>query len=327
MESIVKSGRTVDEAIGSALQEMGLTRDEVQVDILQLENTGFLGLIGRKEGKVRVTPLKAVARAESSSDRRGKPKSNANSKPRSEKGASQREPRPEKAQAPREPRPENRPPQGESRPRDEARKPAPERPARKPERAPAPASATASEAVIGECSKKAEEVVSKISECFGIQVEVQARETERSVNIRVVGDQVGQLIGRRGRTLGAVQYIVSRLVNEEGQDRRKVTIDVDGYNEDREGALTELAERTAERVLERGKPVFLRPMSPPERRIIHLTLQDDNEVATESVGEQDSRRVVVYPKSFTPEELQEFIDSPPPERSGRGPRRRRRGRN
>lgn len=314
MESIVKSGRTVDEAIDSALQELGLTRDEVQVDILQLEESGFLGLFGRKEGKVRVTPLKSIGRGEASSEsRKGKPKAKSNSKPK-----------PERQQPAREARSEKKQPEKEPRQREEARKPVPDRPAKKAERPPAPAA----EAVVGPSSRKAEEVVSKISECFGIKVEVQARETERSVNIRVVGDQVGQLIGRRGRTLGAVQYIVSRLINEEGQDKKKVTIDVDGYNEDREGALKDLAERTAERVMERGKPVFLRPMSPQERRIIHLTLQDDDEVATESVGEQDSRRVVVYPRSLTPEELQEYVDSPPPERSGRGgSRRRRRGRN
>ncbi len=118
------------------------------------------------------------------------------------------------------------------------------------------------------------------------------------------------------------------MINEENQDKRKVTIDVDGYNEDRESSLKDLATRTADRVMETGKPIFLRPMSPPERRIVHMTLQEDEEINTESVGEQDSRRVVIFPKSLSPEALQALLESPPPERiNRRPPRRRRRGRN
>jgi len=262
MESIVKTGRTVDAAIDSALQEMGLTRDEVQVDILQLETSGFLGLIGKKEGKVRVTPLKAGAFSDGGSERKKKPK-----------------PQPKAKSQKVEKAPVNR----EQKPKNGKKQAAPNRPAREPHAAPKASrepAPQAQDAVVGDASRKAEEVVAKISESFGIKVEVQAKQTDRAVNIRVVGDQVGQLIGRRGRTLGAVQYMVSRLINEDQGDKRKVTIDVDGYNEDREDSLKELATRTADRVAETGKPVFLRPMSPPERRIVHMTLQDDDEIGT-----------------------------------------------
>ncbi len=311
MESVVKTGRTVDAAIDSALQEMGLSRDEVQVDILQLETSGFLGLIGKKEGKVRVTPLKGGNSNEGASDRKGRPKNKPKGQPQ----------RAEKRTNNREPKPRNGNKRGESGRSNQSGGQAP-----KPRPQPNVQSSPAEE---GPASNKAEEVVGKISECFGIKVEVQARQTDRAVNIRVVGEEVGQLIGRRGRTLGAVQYLVSRLINEDqNESKRKVSIDVDGYNEDRESSLKELATRTADRVLENGKPVYLRPMSPPERRIIHMTLQEDDEIGTESVGDQDSRRVVVFPKSLSPEALREVLESPPPQRSGRRPpRRRRRGRN
>ena len=305
MESVVKTGKTVDAAIDSALQELGLSRDEVQVDILQLEASGFLGLIGKKEGKVRVTPLKSGSRAGSGGERKRKSKSRGK-QPRAESSSSSRE----------------------SKPRNEKKKNQPSRPARQEEPTPSQrpvAVATSAPAEEGPASKKAEEVIGKISECFGIEVEVQARQTDRAVNIRVVGNDVGQLIGRRGRTLGAVQYMVTRLINEDQTEgKRKVSIDVDGYNEDRESSLKDLAIRTAERVADTGKPVYLRPMSPPERRIIHLTLQEDSEVGTESVGEQEGRRVVVFPKNLSQEELREVLDSPPPQRTGRRPSRRRR---
>jgi spoIIIJ-associated protein len=157
-------------------------------------------------------------------------------------------------------------------------------------------------------------------------VEVRGTEGDNQVNLRVMGDGVGQLIGRRGKTLGAVQYMVSRLINEDRGSKKKVVIDVDGYNEDREASLKELAERTCEKVLRNGKPAVLRPMSPQERRVVHLTLQDHEQVATESFGDEGARTVVVYPRSIDKSELRRLIDS---EGGGRrrsgGQRGRRRG--
>lgn len=293
MPSVEKTGRTVDEAIEAALDELGLHRDEVEVDILQIESSGVLGLFGRKEGRVRVTPIKM--------------------------GKGERESRPAKSQ----PRPKAKPEKRE-RPRPEKREPAkakekaaPPKPARPPKPDAQPRLEEAGERERpfakkdpipdGQIATFASEVVEKVAECFGISVEVEGKESERAVNLRVTGDGVGQLIGRRGKTLGAVQYMISRLINEDREDRRKVSIDVDGYNEDREEALKDLAERTAERVLHNRKPASLRPMSPPERRVIHLTLQDHLEVATESFGDEGRRQVVVFPRALDPAEVERFI--------------------
>ena len=309
MASVEKTGRTVDEAIEAALDEMGLHRDEVEVDILQIESSGVLGLFGRKEGRVRVTPIK---KGKSDRDTRP-PKSESRGKPRGEKPERPRAVKRETVKAKENPPPPKN---------DRSPKPAP-----KPPRVEAPERerpfARKEPIPDGQIATFASEVVEKVAECFGISVEVEGKESERAVNLRVMGEGVGQLIGRRGKTLGAVQYMISRLINEDRDDRKKVTIDVDGYNEDREEALRELAERTAERVLHNRKPASLRPMSPPERRVIHLTLQDHLEVATESFGDEGRRQVVVYPRALEPAEVERFIKN---EMRGGGRREGGRGR-
>jgi len=317
MRSVEKNGRTVDEAIVAALEELGLHRDEVEVDILQIESSGVLGLFGRKEGRVRVTPIKK-GKAEkgaqpSRTEAREKPRGEKRDRPRPEK----REPARAKEQTP-PPRRESQPkkesqPKREPQPRRESapkreRQPEPEPRRERVERPEVEREFARKEPIPdGELGPFACDVVKKVAECFGIAVEVEGRESERAVNLRVMGEGVGQLIGRRGKTLGAVQYMVSRLINEDREERKKITIDVDGYNEDREEALRELAERTAERVLHNRKPASLRPMSPPERRVIHLTLQDHLEVATESFGDEGRRQVVVYPRALEPAEVERFI--------------------
>ena len=295
MESIEKSGRTVDAAIDAALEELGLERDDVEVDVLQIESAGVLGIFGKREGRVRVTPLKRSGFRE--------PEKQEKPKQRPERG---RKPAPRKT-----PPPEKR------------------RVEKEDSGAGVPEGASKTAIPDDELASVATSIVEKISECFGIHVEVEGTATENAVRLRVVGESVGQLIGRRGKTLGAVQYMVSRLINEDRTTKKKVVIDVDGYNEDREIALKEIAKKTSERVLQNGKPSALRPMSPQERRLIHVTLQGHEKIATESFGEEGSRMVVVYPRSMDPAELKRFISSEVGGSGRRGPARggRRRGGN
>jgi spoIIIJ-associated protein len=107
----------------------------------------------------------------------------------------------------------------------------------------------------------------------------------------VHGDDLGILIGRRGDTLSSLQYMVNLIVSHELKTRTIIGIDVEGYRRRREQALTSLALRMAERVKQTRQPVMLEPMPPNERRIVHLALADDPLVATNSVGEGESRKV------------------------------------
>lgn len=118
---------------------------------------------------------------------------------------------------------------------------------------------------------------------------------ERRWVIEITGQDLGMLIGNRGETLNALQHIARMMAGHRMRQRPKFIIDVQGYRSRREQALARLAERMADKVVNRGNPMTLEPMPPNERRIIHLTLRDDDRVYTESFGEGRQRKVGIYP--------------------------------
>ena len=111
------------------------------------------------------------------------------------------------------------------------------------------------------------------------------------------GDDLGVLIGRRGETLGALQYLTRLMVSNKAVRNVNLVVDVEGYKARREQQLRQLAQRMAERVATTRKPVALEPMPPNERRIVHLTLRDHPAVTTESVGRDEDRKVTIILKS------------------------------
>jgi len=116
------------------------------------------------------------------------------------------------------------------------------------------------------------------------------------ITLDVSGDDLGILIGRRGQTLSALQYVVRLILAHQTQARVPIVIDVEGYKQRRYEALQALAQRMAEQVKAKGRPFTLEPMLAYERRIIHLALADDPDVTTESVGEGETRKVVIMPR-------------------------------
>ena len=147
----------------------------------------------------------------------------------------------------------------------------------------------------------AAEVVDSILQILEIDADINIREpvtagdglgSARAV-IDISGDDLGMLIGRRGESLMAFQYVVNLVMTRRFPGRGSVTIDVEQYRRRREDQLVSLAERMAERVRDIGEPITLEPMSAAERRLVHLALVDDPEVETNSVGEGDSRKVVI----------------------------------
>lgn len=124
-----------------------------------------------------------------------------------------------------------------------------------------------------------------------VQFAVEVFESEVSINI--TGHNAGIIIGRRGETLDAIQYLTNLVVNRKCGGYKRVVIDIESYRLKRQESLTLLAERIAEKVIRLGKDVTLEPMNPYERRIIHFSLQDNDKVETYSVGEEPNRKVVV----------------------------------
>jgi spoIIIJ-associated protein len=116
----------------------------------------------------------------------------------------------------------------------------------------------------------------------------------RPLTLDIRGEELGQLIGRRGQTLAALQYIVNLILSHQLKVRTRVLVDVGGYKRRRYRSLRQLALRLAEEVKATGKAITLEPMPAVERRIIHLALSNHPDVTTESIGEGENRKVVIY---------------------------------
>lgn len=129
-----------------------------------------------------------------------------------------------------------------------------------------------------------------------VVVNIDFDEEERNMNIDLVGDDMGMLIGKRGQTLDSLQYLVSLVANKETDDYIRVKVDTENYRERRKATLENLAKNMAHKVKRIRRSVSLEPMNPYERRIIHSALQDDKYVTTHSEGDEPYRRVVITPK-------------------------------
>jgi spoIIIJ-associated protein len=140
-----------------------------------------------------------------------------------------------------------------------------------------------------------EELLEEITAGLGLDAEVEVEESEGMLRARIVGEDVGLFIGRRGQTIDAVQHLAQRIVFPEGPSTTRVEIDADGYRERRAELLREDADDAAEEALREGRPVELDPMPPSERRLVHEYLRERGGVETHSEGEEPKRFLVISP--------------------------------
>ena len=136
----------------------------------------------------------------------------------------------------------------------------------------------------------------KIATAMGLQVVISTVTTDDTVTLNLHGDDLGILIGKHGQTLDALQYLTNLAANREGRDRIRFIIDVEDYRKRRADTLEQLALRLADRAKRTGERVALEPMTPHERKIIHMSLQNDSRIETYSEGEEPYRRVVIVCK-------------------------------
>ena len=144
------------------------------------------------------------------------------------------------------------------------------------------------------------DVLSTLLGKMGVSADVYLREpytgSDEGPVFEIEGDDSGLLIGTRGETLRALQFIVSFLVSRRMGERTNLMVDVEGYQQRRYDSVANLARRVAQRVAQRGRPIPLEPMPPNERRQVHMALADRTDVVTESDGYGDRRKVVIHPK-------------------------------
>jgi spoIIIJ-associated protein len=132
-------------------------------------------------------------------------------------------------------------------------------------------------------------------DCTVDLLENDPEEPPEEIRLEIEGKDAGRIIGKKGQTLAALQFLANRVVNRPGRQRRRVLVDAEGYRERREDALTEMARRLGQQAVDEGKIITFEPMNPQDRRIVHLALAKFPGVVTKSDGEGDDRRVQIIP--------------------------------
>ncbi len=202
-QTVEKKGKSVDEAIKAALEELGCEIDDVSVEILEEPTKRLLGIIGSKPAVVKVSLIE---------------------------------------------KPQN------------------------------------------EALRVVEDILKKMK----IEYQIDSVEWENGVTrINIVGKDMGLLIGRKGETLNALQFIAGLMVNRKRDQKMRIILDVEDYRKKREQSLEALALRLSDKVKQTQKNVIMRPMNPQERRIVHTILQEDPQLVTYSLGEEPNRKVVI----------------------------------
>ena len=203
MKNIEIAAKTVETAVETALKELQVTMEDVEVEVLEEPSKGLFGLLGSKMARVRVT-VKEAAHAE-----------------------------------------------------------------------------------------LAVTFLEKVFKEMGLDTTLSSKKENSYLKIDIQGPQLGILIGRRGETLDALQYLTNLVVNRKSEKKVHVILDIEGYRKRREETLVRLARRLAEKVRKTGKKVMLEPMNPHERRIIHTAVQNIPDIMTHSEGEEPYRKVII----------------------------------
>ncbi len=202
MQAIEKTAKTIDEAVDLALREMGMSREDVTIEVLEQPSKGLLGILGSKPAKVRLE-------------------------------------------------------------------------------------------VKNSPSKRAKEFLSGVIKAMSLDADVIVKEENDILHVSIEGDKLGIMIGRRGETLDAIQYLMNLAVNKNQENRKKIYLDIEGYRQRREETLKKLAFKLADKARQRGRSVILEPMSSQERRIIHTALQEEKDITTFSEGEDPYRKIII----------------------------------
>ncbi len=308
MNSIEKSAKTVKEAIRLGLEALNCDSADVDIEVLEMGSPGIFGMFG-KPAKVRLTRKKNELDFELEMPTLSLDSSAAKSKSRPEKKQKKEtkevketaevkeaaEETQEAAVETAEEKPASKKPERKSKPR--ARKEKAEKPQQSEEKSAAPVQeepfVATPEEQLTETAIKARNFITELTEKMGAPVTMEIQETPEQLRIKMNGENISMLIGRRGETLDSVQYLTSLCVNRGRDEYLRVSLDTENYRAKREEALRKLANRMANRAKKSGKRVALEPMNPYERRILHSALQNDPDVTTHSEGEEPYRRVII----------------------------------
>jgi len=233
MTKVITSGKTIEDAVNQGLAELGVSRDKVEIQVLEQPSKGFLGLIGVKPAKVEVRLL----------------------------------PVPEAPPQPSEPVVNA-----------------------------SQADVTPEEITAKNPYEEAAAFLKEVAAGMGLSVEVSIKKQRDGHLFNIAGEDLGMIIGRRGQTLDALQYLTNIVANRYSESFVRIVLDAENFRQRRRKTLEDLAERLAGQAIRTGKEVMLEPMPPLERKVIHAKLQNHPQIKTYSKGEEPNRRVVITTK-------------------------------
>lgn len=258
---IESSGNSVDKAIAAALETLGVGREDVEIEVIDEGSRGLLG-IGSRPARVRLVLETAIATEEEAPSY---PAPTPISEPAAVVDVDE-EVEVEEEQA-----------------------------------VEAPTATDTVEDELRSVAPIARQTLEELLEKMGIRAKIedyvkspQDEDDYHKLILNIRGEDLGVLIGRRGETLDALQYITRLIVGREVERRVNLVVDVEGYRARRERSLRQLAQRMAERAVATGRRQVLEPMPAAERRIVHIALRNNAQVATESVGHDDNRKVTIF---------------------------------
>lgn len=264
MRTVRITAKTIEAAVAEGLEKLGISREEAVVHVVEQPSSGLFGLIHKKMAVVDISAPDEEAEEDTVEE------------------ASPAEEAPAAETPAEEPKAEEAAPEAEEAPAEE-KKAEREEPTFDPE----------------EQKKVAEEAKTFLAGVFAgmhLAVTMECRMSEERIMINLVGDGLGILIGKHGQTLDALQYLTNLAAGKSFRHHYFILLDVENYRERRQDTLEALARRLAGKVKRTGEEIRLEPMAAGERRIIHLALQDDHAVSTDSEGEAPYRYVVIRPK-------------------------------
>jgi spoIIIJ-associated protein len=222
MKSVEIEAKTADDAIQKACDELGVSREDLEVEVLASGSSGFLGL-GAKNAKIRATVKEKQV------------------------------PRPVAARPPAMP----------------------------------------TDNQVAETAKK---ILQDLLRLLEMEATVDLEEDSERILLNIRGDGSGLLIGRKGQTLDAMEYLINKIVHKDAEDKKRIVVDTENYRFRREDSLVKLAQRLGEKAKRLGRPVTISPMSAHDRRIVHLALEEDRSLRTWSTGTGLYRKVIISPE-------------------------------
>lgn len=260
-------GKTVKDALKRAGEALDLPADKIRYDIISYGSTGIFGLVGAKKAKIRVLDDPG---GQSPVPRRKRSTQEIKKDILSTLDDTARKPATMAEDATDAPKRPNSGSRWQRVPNAE---------------------------ITPEIVQRSREALAHIAGAISDNITIIDECLNGRLVLNMVGGNSGALIGKRGQTLEAIQYLVEKIINKGRDDRVRIMVDVEGYLESRRANLKQLADRMAEKARKKGRPTTVGQMNAHDRRIIHLALKDDDSVRTQSVGDGHYRKLVIYPKN------------------------------